>query len=192
MSRYSGSGGLYYAAGSGAETIDASGATSANLLFGGVDASGHDSIAGGSGNDTMEAGAGSDTLIGGAGVGGAGSGGAGAHDTFVFLSANGGAAADDAVVNFNASDTVWLADYGSAAAPTALSEATYAGGSTTITLSDSTRITFVGIASASELQGHVISTPEPAAPPPSWRAKARHPRRGSRQGTSWMAGLRPA
>jgi len=62
------------------------------------------------------------------------------------------------VVNFNANDTVWLADYGSAAAASVLSEATYAGGSTTITLSDSTRITFVGIASASELQGHVIST----------------------------------
>jgi Ca2+-binding RTX toxin-like protein/plastocyanin len=147
--RYTGDAGeLLYAAGSGNETLDALGSSTGNQMFGGLDPSGHDLIIGGSGNDTLVAGSGSDTLIGGAA----------SHDLFVFFSSNGGIAANDVVANFSANDTVLLSGYGVAAAADALSGATSGGGSTTITLSDNTRITFSDLSSVSSLAGHMVST----------------------------------
>jgi RTX calcium-binding nonapeptide repeat (4 copies) len=147
--RYTGDAGeLLYAAGSGNETLDASGSSTSNQVFGGLDRSGHDLIIGGSGNDTLVAGSGSDTLTGGVA----------SHDVFVFFSSNGGIAANDLVMNFSANDTVLLSGYGAAAAGAALSSATSSGGATTITLSDSTRITFSDIASVAGLSGRIVST----------------------------------
>jgi hypothetical protein len=141
-------GALLYAAGSGNETLDASGSSTSNQMFGGQDRGGHDLIIGGSGNDTLVAGSGSDTLAGGfAG-----------HDVFVFFSSNGGIAANDLVMNFTANDTVLLSGYGAVAAGVALSRATSSGGATTITLSDNTTITFSDIASVAGLSGHIVST----------------------------------
>jgi hypothetical protein len=149
MADYSGtSGGLLYAAGGGNETLDAGAGFTANTMFGGGDAAGGDLMIGGLGNDTMVAGAGADTM----------QSGPLADDLFVFLSANGGLAANDTVVYFNSLDTVWLAGYGAGAAATALSNATVANGSTTITLSDQTQITFESIGNVAALEGHVVST----------------------------------
>jgi hypothetical protein len=61
------------------------------------------------------------------------------------------------ITDFNANDTVYLAGYGSSEAANALSHATSSGGSTTLTLSDNTQITFQNVASASALTGHLVS-----------------------------------
>jgi Ca2+-binding RTX toxin-like protein len=141
---YSGTAGqLNYTAGSGNETLNASGSTTNDLMRGGLDSTGHNSIVAGFGSDTMVAGAGTDTLVGGSG-----------GDLFFFASGNGTAAPHDLVVNFNADDTVMLVGYGPVSV--ALETATSSGGSTTITLSDNTTITFSGVASASSLVGHIV------------------------------------
>ena len=146
---YSGTtGSLFYSAGSGNETLNAGSSTTNDVMFGGLDATGGDSIIAGTGSDTIVAGTGSDTLVGGAS----------SQDQFVFFATNGGAAPDDIVANFNPNDQVLLWGYGPSAATAALSTATSSGGSTTITLSDHTQITFSGLSTASSLAGHVIST----------------------------------
>ena len=148
---YSGSaGGLFYLAGSGNETLDASKSTTSNIMYGG---SGPDSIIGGQGagqgSDTMVAGSGNDTLVGNANDSG--------QDMFVFFSADGKAAPQDVVQNYTAGDEVLLAGYGATAAATALANASTNDGSVTLTLSDHTTITFADVASVSSLTGHVMS-----------------------------------
>lgn len=64
----------------------------------------------------------------------------------------------DVIADVTASDVVYLTRYGSGDTATALGAAVSFGGSTTITLSDNTRITFLGIGSASALQGQVFSS----------------------------------
>jgi Ca2+-binding RTX toxin-like protein len=118
-----------------------------NVMRGGHDATGSDSIVRGSGNDTLVAGTGSDTLVGATG----------SHDLFVFLAVNGGTAASDVIANFNPNDQVLLSGYGPGAAA-ALSTAPISGSSTTLTLSDHTQITFTGLSSADTLAGHVVSS----------------------------------
>jgi hypothetical protein len=145
---YGGStGNLDFAAGAGNETLNASGSSTNDLLWGGQAPSDADTLIGGTGNDTLVGGKGPDSLVGNTA----------SHDWFVFLAANGGAFPADTVTGFSASSTVWLANYGSTAAQDAINGATSSGGNTTITLSDGTTVTFTGVASASELQGHVIS-----------------------------------
>ena len=88
----------------------------------------HDRITAGSGADTLIAGAGSDTLSGGPGA-----------DTFAFFSQF-TAGAHEYVTHLTASDAVDLFGYGHAPKSTST-----AHGSTTITLSDNTKITFVDV-----------------------------------------------
>jgi Ca2+-binding RTX toxin-like protein len=140
-------GGLFYAGGSGNETIDASLSKGANTIYGGLDPAGHELLIGGVGTNYLNAGEGSDTLLGGGGV-----------NDFFFISSFGGPTSNHVIGNFSALDTVILLNYGSGAASAALATATAAGGSTTITLSDSTRITFTGVTSAAALNGHIAST----------------------------------
>jgi RTX calcium-binding nonapeptide repeat (4 copies) len=134
-------GSVLYAAGFGNETLNGAGASAGNQLFGGLDPNGADLIVGGSGNDTLVAGSGADTLVGN-----------GASDLFVFFQANGAAAPQDYVGGYQSNDLVLLAGYGAAAASIAEAGATSSGGNTTITLADNTRITFLGVGSASSLQ----------------------------------------
>jgi hypothetical protein len=61
------------------------------------------------------------------------------------------------ITDFTTNDTVFFTGYGANQATTALSNAVSSAGNTTVTLSDNTQITFLGIASASVLQGHVAS-----------------------------------
>jgi Ca2+-binding RTX toxin-like protein len=131
-------GSILYAAGFGNETLNGAGAKVGNQLFGGLDPSGTNSIVGGKGNDTLAAGSGSDTLVGN-----------GTNNLFVFFHANGGAAPQDFVGGLQGNDLVVLSGYGTAAASIALSGATSSGGNTTITLADNTKITFLGVSSAS-------------------------------------------
>jgi Ca2+-binding RTX toxin-like protein len=136
----SGSSSVLYAAGFGNETLNGAGASASNQLFGGLDATGADSIVGGTGNDTLAAGSGSDTLVGN-----------GADNLFVFFHANGAAAPQDVIGGYQSNDLVVLSGYGTAAASIAQADATLSGGNTTITLADNTKITFLGVTSASSL-----------------------------------------
>ncbi|MGA3399294.1 MAG: hypothetical protein ABSC95_08740 [Acetobacteraceae bacterium] len=68
-----------------------------------------------------------------------------------FLFADGNAAgASDAVTGFSANDTVYLSGYG-VSVETVLANAVARGGTTTITLSDNTLVTFVNVAAPSDL-----------------------------------------
>ena len=120
----------------GDETLSAAGATTGVEIAGG---SGNDVIIGGSGNDTLVAGAGDDTLTGSTG-----------SNSFVVL-ANPGH--DNVITDFNASDEVLLG--GNDTAAFLLATAVVTGAGVTLTFSDSTEVTFFGLTSASQLDGHL-------------------------------------
>ena len=102
---------------------------------------------GGAGNDVFTAGPSAETLVGGGGA-----------NDFFFFSGNGGPQATATIADFSAIDRVILANYGGGAADAAIAGATTAGGSTTITLSDNTQITFTGVTSSAALTGHIFSS----------------------------------
>lgn len=136
-----GSGKVLFVGEAGSETLNGASQSGAINAYAG---SGNDSLVGGSGNDTLIAGAGSDTLTGNAG-----------NNLFGFIDGNAGGTYT--ISDFNSSDTVFLVGYGTAAAANAISSATSAGGNTTLHLADNSTITFTGVASASDLQGHIGS-----------------------------------
>ncbi len=117
-------------AGSGNETLNAALSTANDLLHAG---SGKDQLTAGLGNDTLFAGSGKATMTGGPG-----------SDTFVFQK---GLAGTVTILDFSGSegDTVNLEGYGANDAQKALKNAAVTGAGTTLTLSDSTKITFVGV-----------------------------------------------
>ena len=126
-------------AGTGNETLVGSFVGGADTLVGGtgsnlaVAGTGNDIMFGGSGPDTMLAGTGNDVMLAGSGP-----------DVLVF--SNGQAGGSDEIWNFTqGSDFVFLANYAPNVVQTALASAVTSGGSTTITLTDDTRITFGGI-----------------------------------------------
>jgi hypothetical protein len=141
------SGGLGYQAGSGSETVDASLSKGSVTLGGGADSTGQSLLMGGAGNDFINAGKGPESLLGGGG-----------SNIFGFFSANGGPAVNDVIGDLSAVDTVFLVGYGPNAAVNAIAGATTAGGSTTITLSDNTKITFSGVTSSAALTNHIFSS----------------------------------
>ncbi len=137
-------GSTFYTGGNGNETLDASLSKAGNLILGGHDTAGQSLLIGGAGNDAILAGAGAATLVGGGGA-----------NFFDFFSSLGGPAANDVISDFSAIDNVMLVNYAPGQAATAIAGATTAGGSTTITLSDNTRITFTGVTSSAALTGHI-------------------------------------
>jgi len=138
---------MNYQAGAGSETINSVFSLANDSLSGGTVAGGAVSMVGGAGNDTFSAGAGTDTMVG-----------AGGNNLFLFTKAviNGNAPAD-VVGQFTSNDQVMLSGYGAGAAQQALNTAVFAGGNTTLTLSDNTKITFLNTTVA-QLTGHVSST----------------------------------
>lgn len=122
----------------GNETLTAALSSSNNTLAGG---SGTDSLVGGSGNDILWAGTGAETMTGGAGA-----------NFFQFV--NGSAGGTDVVTDLTSSDVVNLVGYGANAAAAAIASATVSGGSSTIQLSDATKITFLNVASLSTTNIH--------------------------------------
>ena len=133
--------GGYSTSGEG-ETVNGASLSGAVDIYAGA---GNDSLVGGTGSDTMVAGTGDDTMTGGAG-----------NNLFGFF--DGSAGGHYTITDFSSSDAVYLGGYGTAAAATAIANATSAGGSTTITLADNTTITFSGVSSASQLEGHIGSS----------------------------------
>ena len=144
----------------GSETLSAAASSvgvelvGADTMFG-VPQPTNDVLVGGSGSDTFIGGNGNATMTGGGGKG----------DLFVFFktatvnsvaySVGGGSTL---ITDFNSADTIFAAGYGASAAAAAINAATVAGGNTTITLADNTKITFAGVSSASTLNGHFLST----------------------------------
>ncbi len=125
------SSGNILAAASGNETLQGANGTGANVFFGGT---GTSALVGGTGNDLFIAGKGASVITGGGGA-----------NTFEFVSgATGGAT--DFISDFGASSAnrVLLSGYNSTTAAV-LNTATVSGGSTTITLADSTKVQFVGV-----------------------------------------------
>ncbi len=151
----------YHAQG-GSEAFLANNSNGNNTIYGAYNQSGTETLHGGNGNDYMDAlnanasvaaGAGNDTLVGGrfnSTIAGSGNvtlkGGLG-NDTFLFK--NGYAGGQAYVEDLTSTDVVNLAYYGYDATSVSnlIASATVAGGNSTIMLSDSTQITFVGITS---------------------------------------------
>jgi len=135
-------GGLQFSAGYGNETLNASGSTTndfygagANSVGAGSTVFGNDSIVGGSGDDTFTAGGGSDTFTSGAG-----------DNQFVFFASQTDGQ-HDYITNWTSNDSLFLLNYSNAdSANTLMANSTSDGGSLTITLSDSTQITFTNVA----------------------------------------------
>jgi hypothetical protein len=138
---------LVYGTGSGNETIDASLSKASSTLYGGHDTAGQTVQIAGENSALFVAGQGAETMVGGNSV-----------NVFEFFSVNGGASVNDVITNFSAIDFVFLGGYGAGAAAAAIAGATTSNGSTTITLSDHTKITFTGVTSAAALSGHIGST----------------------------------
>jgi Ca2+-binding RTX toxin-like protein len=120
------SGSLFYQGGSGNETIDASLSKSTNSIYGG--------------SASTNAGSGADTILGGGGA-----------NWFFFFKDAVGPSTNQVIGDFSAIDNVMLVGYG----PGAIAATSSAGGSTTITLSDNTKITFTGVIDPNALNGHI-------------------------------------
>ena len=138
-------GNVSYTAGIGDETINASQSGGRGLYVGGLDTAGHNLMMAGAGADTLNAGSGAATLFGGGGV-----------DVFNFFASLGGAGAVNAVIaDWSPTETVRLLGYAPGTGNNAVAGATTAGGSTTVTLSDNTKITFTGLTDPAALIGHL-------------------------------------
>lgn len=120
-------GGSLLSVGTGAE-IDARGSLDGNTFFGG---SGANTILGGMGTDTFVLGSGATSITGESATVG---------KIYDFIASNTGGATD-VITDFKVSDKIGVSGYTANAAADLLKTATVSGGSTTITLSDQTKIT---------------------------------------------------
>jgi Ca2+-binding RTX toxin-like protein len=94
--------------------------------------SGQDQIALGNGKSVVVAGTGSTTIGGGTG-----------HDVFTFI--QGQAGGSEFIANFTSLDKIKLLGYGPDAEKQALQSQTVSNGSVSITLSDNTKVTLLGV-----------------------------------------------
>jgi Ca2+-binding RTX toxin-like protein len=139
-------------AGTGNETLNGAGSSVGISFVANVASGGVYSIAGGAGNDTLFGGAGTSTVSGGGGA-----------NTFAF-DASAKSAGKELITDFKSTDMVVLLNGPSNQVATALASAKVAvvGGvtSTTVTLADTTQITFVGSAlGATQVTGFNKTTP---------------------------------
>jgi Ca2+-binding RTX toxin-like protein len=141
-------GGAQYEALTGNETLNAAGSSTHNLIVGGSDPKGNDLLIGGSGADTMIAGSGSATMTGGAG----------GNDFVFFRNFTAASGNTDIITDFKNNDVVRLIGYGANQASISTANAVTSGGSLTLTLSDNTKITFLGLESTASLVNHIASS----------------------------------
>jgi Ca2+-binding RTX toxin-like protein len=135
-----GSGDVLFAEGSKGQALHAGGG---NETLSGVLSLGHDTLYGGTGKDQLTGGFGNDTLV--ADTGSATMTGGFGQDVFTFV--KGQAGGSDVVQDFSSADTLALLGYGSGEVLHALKTQDASGGNVTVTLSDHTQITFVGLTS---------------------------------------------
>jgi Ca2+-binding RTX toxin-like protein len=143
-----GAGSGVFVAGAGNETLNGALTTGSETLYGAQtpDANATDVLTAGSGTDLLVAGAGSETLTGGAGT-----------DTFL-IDAYGSVNATLTIGDFGGNDSVAFGHYSADDVATALANGTDVNGNFVITFAESsTTITFTGITSASQLDGHIIT-----------------------------------
>jgi hypothetical protein len=161
--------------GTGAVTVFGSAGVTVNL----TGSSGKDFLVAGSGNETLNAaasgssnwlsvstnvtsssvvligGSGSDTLIAGGAPGSTTMTGGGGSDAFVFFKQAAGGASD-VVRDFGAGDSVYIEGYaGNGSAAALLSAASVGTAGLTLTLSDSTTITFSNLTDRASLTGRI-------------------------------------
>ncbi len=142
-------GGAVIVAGGGNETLNGAAANGNLALYGAGQSDGAgavDSLVGGNGNDTLVGGAGTETLVGGAGA-----------NTFVvdFYAAEN---ANLTIADFTANDTLAFGHYSAADVAAALAAGQDVNGNFVISFdTSSTTVTFTGITSASQLEGHTIT-----------------------------------
>ena len=117
-------------AGSGNETLTGANSTANNLFYAIAANGGNASLQGGNGADTFVVAGGNTTVNGGPG-----------QDLIGIVASGGG---NLTITSFNSAERVTLLNYGANEVSPALSTASV-GASTTLTLSDSTRVTFVGV-----------------------------------------------
>jgi len=138
------SGGTFIAS-DGSETLNASGSSTSNFFAGGA-ASSNVSLIGGSGTDTMLAGAGTETMAGGGGA-----------DAFVFFSANTTGQTVFITDFADTADSMYILGYDSTQSAASLRDNAIVGpNGVTITLSDSTSITFTDLTNANQLDGRIL------------------------------------
>ena len=140
----------YFIAGAGNETLSGGAATSTLYLFGGQDSTGTDSLVGGSAGDVLTAGLGSETLTGGAG----------ANYFQIADSSSGGANVllSDFGVGGSTDNTLILSGFTAEQEQTLYNGGTEgADGNSYIVTLDTTTVTFTGITSGAQLQGHVVT-----------------------------------
>lgn len=140
------SGIMSFAVGSGNETLNGAGATGNLFLFGSGDSTSAstDSLVGGYGNDLLVAGYGAETLTGGAGA-----------NTFLIDSAA-SAMASVKITDFLSGGNNTLDLSGFSNPDSIYTAGSEVGGAYVVTL-DKTTITFVGVTSGSQLEGHVVT-----------------------------------
>jgi Ca2+-binding RTX toxin-like protein len=144
---YTGStGSLLFVAGVGNDTLNASGSSTENAYWAAIGTPAGNSLVGGSGDNTFAAGTGPDTFSGGA-----------ADNAYVFISSILGSSAQTDVISNFLTGTSSLVLSGGVSTVSASTGGSGAGAFTTLTLSDNTQITFLGVNSASQLTGHVFT-----------------------------------
>ena len=132
----------FLVAGSGNATLNAGAASGSNVFFAGT---GNDAIIAGSGANVIAGGPGSDTLVGGAGT-----------NLFEVTRAF-AAGGSELIGNWSASDQLYLFGYGAATGHRGLpagASVAVVNGSEVLTLSDGTRITFLGVSGVRPAQFH--------------------------------------
>ncbi|MDG6094356.1 calcium-binding protein [Acetobacter sp. AN02] len=132
---------LMFVANSGNETLDGANSQNGLVAFGNTNLySGSQVFIGGTASDTLAAGVGDATLTGGSG----------ASNVFAFR--DGVAGGNYTITDFNAAsgNVVFLYGYGANEVQNALGTAQATGGSTTIQLSDNSRITFQNVTSLNQ------------------------------------------
>jgi hypothetical protein len=144
---YTGSAGsLLFVAGVGNDTLNASGSSTDNTYWAAIGTPAGNSLTGGSGDNTFAAGTGPDTFSGGA-----------ADNAYVFISSILGSSAQTDVISNFLTGTSSLVLSGGVSTVSASTGGSGAGAFTTLTLSDNTQITFLGVSSTSQLTGHVFT-----------------------------------
>lgn len=102
----------------------------------------------------MIGGSGNDTLVGGSAPGSSVMTGGDGANAFVFFRQIAGSARD-VITDFNANDAVFIEGYGPGSAAGLQNVAIVGGGGLTLTLSDSTTITFSNLTNAQSLNGKI-------------------------------------
>ena len=132
-------------AGAGNETLNAAGTSAGNVFASNGDAASNTTWVGGNGDDAMFVGAGAFSMTGGAGA-----------DAYVFYK-SATAGMHDFITDFSDGDGVYLSGYDpSQSASSLVNNAEVSGSGVTITLSDSTQITFSNLTQASQLNGKIL------------------------------------